>query len=100
MTPKRIAITVQRNLQSGTRRKLAKLLPTLDTELGFAWAGCFGTSTTGRPAIGEIPNTTRCFAILGYGGNGITFSVIAAQLIQRAILGLSDPDADQFAFPA
>ena len=64
-----------------------------------AWAGCFGTSTIGLPAIGEIPNTRRCFAILGYGGNGITFSVIAAQLIQRAILGLSDPDADLFALP-
>ncbi len=91
LTPKKIATI---------RRKLGKLLPALDTEPEFAWAGCFGTSTTGLPAIGAIPNTRRCFAILGYGGNGITFSVIAAQLIQRAILGLSDPDADLFALPA
>ena len=29
--------------------------------------------------------------------NGITFSVIAAQMLQRAILGLPDPDAELFA---
>ncbi len=33
----------------------------------------------------------RCFAVLGYGGNGFTFSAIAAQIISRAILGLPDP---------
>jgi len=38
--------------------------------------------------------------VLGYGGNGITFSAIAAQVIQRAILGLPDPDADLFALRA
>jgi glycine/D-amino acid oxidase-like deaminating enzyme len=42
-----------------------------------------------------MPN---CFAILGYGGNGITFSMIAAHLLQRRICGASDPDADLFAF--
>lgn len=36
---------------------------------------------------------------MGYGGNGITFSAIAAQIIQRAILRLPDPDADLFALP-
>ncbi len=82
------------------RRKLGKLMPGLDTKAEFTWAGCFGGSPTGLPAIGAIPGAARCFAILGYGGNGITFSVIAAQIIQRAILGLPDPDADLFALPA
>jgi glycine/D-amino acid oxidase-like deaminating enzyme len=39
-----------------------------------------------------------CYAALGYGGNGITFSMIAAQMISRALLGLADPDADIFGF--
>ena len=82
------------------RRKLERLLPALDSKPEFSWTGCFGTSVTGLPAIGAIPGSPRCFAILGYGGNGITFSVIAAQLIQRAILGLRDPDAELFALPA
>lgn len=79
------------------QRKLGRMFPNVDTEPEFSWTGCFGSSDTGLPAIGEIPGVKRCFAILGYGGNGITFSMIAAQLIQRAIVGLPDPDADLFA---
>lgn len=82
------------------QRKLKKLLPALNTEPEFTWTGCFGASTTGLPAIGAIPGATRCFAVMGYGGNGITFSAIAAQLIQRAIMGVPDPDADLFALPS
>lgn len=80
------------------RRKLKKLLPALDSRPHFAWAGCFGASSNGLPAIGAIPGAARCFSVMGYGGNGITFSAIAAQIIQRAIQGLPDPDADLFAF--
>jgi glycine/D-amino acid oxidase-like deaminating enzyme len=78
--------------------KLAVLMPTLDAAADLRWAGCFGTTETGLPKIGEIPGMARCYACLGYGGNGITFSLIAAQVIQRAICGASDPDADLFAF--
>jgi glycine/D-amino acid oxidase-like deaminating enzyme len=81
------------------RRKLEKLLPALNTKPEFTWAGCFGASATGLPAIGAIPGAKRCYAVLSYGGNGITFSAIAAQVIQRAILGLPDLDADLFALP-
>ena len=78
-------------------RKLGKLMPNIDTEPEFAWAGCFGESATGLPAIGPIPGAARCFAVMGYGGNGITFSAIAAQIIQRAIMGVPDADAGLFA---
>jgi glycine/D-amino acid oxidase-like deaminating enzyme len=80
------------------RRKLQALLPRVDTKAEFSWAGCFGASDTGLPSIGRVPRARRCFAILGYGGNGITFSTVAAQLIQRAVVGLRDPDEDLFAF--
>lgn len=95
---KRDALMPQKIL--AIRRKLKKLLPQIDTTPEFTWTGCFGASATGLPAMGAIPGAARCFAVLGYGGNGITFSVIAAQVIQRAILGLRDPDADLFALPA
>jgi len=78
--------------------KLAKLMPSLDTSAEFCWAACFGSSETGLPTIGEVPGMARCYAALGYGGNGITFSMLAAQLIQRSICGACDPDTDLFAF--
>jgi glycine/D-amino acid oxidase-like deaminating enzyme len=80
------------------RGKLHALLPRLDTTPEFAWTGCFGATATGLPSIGPLPGLPRCVAVLGYGGNGITFSVVAAQLIQRALLKLPDPDRELFAF--
>lgn len=79
------------------QRKLGRLLPEADDRADFAWTGCFGASDTALPAIGPVPGAERCFAVLGYGGNGTTFSVIAAQMFQRWLLDLPDPDRDVFA---
>ena len=76
--------------------KLGRLMPGVDTRPAFAWAGYFGESATGLPAIGRIPGAERCFAVLGFGGNGITFSAVAAQIIQRDLLGVPDHDAELF----
>jgi glycine/D-amino acid oxidase-like deaminating enzyme len=39
----------------------------------------------GSPTIGEIPGYAYCYAALGYHGNGITFSMLAASLLTDAI---------------
>ncbi len=80
------------------RRKLKKLLPALDPTVEFAWTASFGESSTGLPSIGEIPRMKNCWAMLGYGGNGITYSRIAAEIIRAKLSGNNDPDADLYAF--
>ncbi|MFM9862587.1 MAG: NAD(P)/FAD-dependent oxidoreductase [Micropepsaceae bacterium] len=80
------------------QRKLHKLLPHLDTTPDAAWTGSFGVSPDGLPAIGPIPRLNRCFAVMGFGGNGITFSAIAATIIQRSLLGIPDASGDLFPF--
>lgn len=80
------------------RAKLGKLLPQLDTRAPFAWTDSFGASTSGTPSFGPIPGYPSCFAVLGYGGNGITFSMLAASMIARAVRGRPDVDAGLFAF--
>jgi glycine/D-amino acid oxidase-like deaminating enzyme len=52
----------------------------------------------GCPTIGEIPGYRHCYAALGYGGNGITFSMLAASLLTAAIRGKHDPNARLFEF--
>jgi len=79
-------------------RKLHRLFPQLDVTPEFAWAGAFGTTATGLPCIGRIRGRKNCWAILGFGGNGITYSRIAADIIRAALAGKSDPDADLYAF--
>lgn len=78
--------------------KLKHLFPQLDTTAEFAWTGCFGATTTGLPYIGELPGHPAIFAAQGYGGNGITFSQIASEVISTAIAGREDTDAKLFAF--
>lgn len=83
-------------------RKLARLFPNntrfANLHPAFAWAGTFAETKDGLPYIGELPQWPRVHFALGYGGNGITFSVIAAQIIREAILGREHPDAHLFAF--
>lgn len=80
------------------RRKLGRLLPDLDTRPAFAWAGAFGSTSTGLPTIGRVPRLPNCWAVLGFGGNGITYSRIAADIIAAVLAGRNDPDADLYAF--
>jgi glycine/D-amino acid oxidase-like deaminating enzyme len=75
-------------------RKLKALFPRLDTRAAFAWCGSFGSSRTGMPTIGAIPGLPNCYVAMGYGGNGITFSMIAAQMLRGLITGTGDPDTD------
>jgi glycine/D-amino acid oxidase-like deaminating enzyme len=77
--------------------KLGRLFPTLDTKPQFAWTGSFGTTSSGLPIIGHLPRHPGIFAVMGYGGNGITFSQIASE-IRSALAGRPDRDADLFAF--
>src|SRR3546814_3329960 len=74
-------------------RKLAALLPGIDATPVHGWAGSFGDSPVGTPTIGRIPRMPNCYAAMGYGGNGITFSMMAAQMLRGLICGYGDPDA-------
>ena len=80
------------------RRKLARLLPAIDTRVDFAWTGSFGQSATGLPTIGPVPGMPRCWAALGYGGNGTTYSRLAAEIITGEFAGRPDTDSDLFTF--
>ncbi len=79
-------------------RRLQALFPQLDCTPAFAWAGSFGTSPLGSPTIGRVPRMANCYAAMGYGGNGITFSMMAAQMLRTLITGARDPDSDLVGF--
>lgn len=74
-----------------------KLFPDLNIKIDFQWAGAFAVTKDGLPYIGtaHLPNT---FFALGYGGNGIIFSLIAAALISEVIHGKINDDLSIFSF--
>jgi glycine/D-amino acid oxidase-like deaminating enzyme len=79
--------------------KLGRLVPQLDTTVEFAWTGTFGETATGLPTIAPVPGMRNCWVALGYGGNGITYARIAADVICGALVGRPDVDADLYGFP-
>ena len=80
------------------RAKTEALLPWLEADAEWSWSGTFGESDTGLPSIGPVPGMPRCLAVLGYGGNGISYGFLAAQLVLGYLTGRTDPDAALFAF--
>ncbi len=76
--------------------KLRALLPEARFEVDYTWAGAFGESATGLPLIGPVADMAHTWAVMGFGGNGITYSVIASQIVAAEIRGGADPDADLY----
>ena len=79
-------------------RRFRQLFPAIPFEVNFAWTGTFGESPDGLPYIGAKPGAPRVLYALGYGGNGITFSQIAATILARICRGRKSRDAGLFAF--
>jgi glycine/D-amino acid oxidase-like deaminating enzyme len=75
-----------------------KLFPAIDFRTDFKWAGAFASTKDGLPYIGALPGRPRTFFALGFGGNGITFSMMAARMIASQLTGKPDPDAQIFRF--
>jgi glycine/D-amino acid oxidase-like deaminating enzyme len=80
--------------------KMVELLPTLEFELSHAWAGAFGESPTGLPLVDRVPGIPGAYLVAGFGGNGITHSVTAAEVVAGWITGRTDPDASLYRLPS
>ena len=79
-------------------KKFGRLFPDQPFEVAYAWAGTFGETKDGLPYIGVHPRFPHvCFA-LSYGGNGITFSVIAAEILRDYFSGRTNLDVNLFRF--
>jgi len=79
-------------------RDLKKTFPGLSIRKEFAWSGVFGKTKDSLPYIGNYFKTPRTFYALGFGGNGITFSLVAAEIITDLLLGRKNSDAGIFSF--
>jgi glycine/D-amino acid oxidase-like deaminating enzyme len=88
-------------LASKTERLLGRtrgMFPHMQLEPACSWSGTFATTRDGLPFIGELGEHPHIWFAFGYGGNGITFSVIAATLLGDWFVGRDNPDARLFSF--
>ena len=75
-----------------------KIFPLIPFKTEFSWAGIFGSTKDGLPYIGTYQKLPNSFFALGFGGNGITFSQVAGEIIASLIKGKKNKDADIFSF--
>ncbi|MEG2312710.1 NAD(P)/FAD-dependent oxidoreductase [Brevundimonas sp.] len=78
------------------KTKLEQLVPDIRLQPQYKWAGAFGSSTTGLPYIAPAEDMDNVWVVAGLGGNGITYSVIASQIITSAFAGKHDTDCDLY----
>jgi glycine/D-amino acid oxidase-like deaminating enzyme len=74
-------------------QRMRRMLPDIPAEPAFAWTGTFGETRDGLPYVGESPEFPHGLFALGYGGNGITFGYIAAEILCDLCLGRPNDDA-------
>lgn len=79
-------------------KKLHKHLPENDFRTDFIWAGTFGETKDGLPYIGEHPDFSSAYFVLGFGGNGITFSVIGMEMASDFLKGKKHELTEYFRF--
>lgn len=75
-----------------------KLYPDVEFKPEFSWCGTFGATKDGLPFIGEYKKIPNSYFALGFGGNGITFSLIAAEILKDLITGKKNNDSEIFSF--
>lgn len=89
-------------LPQAARRLLEKgrrLFPRIQLDQAYAWAGTFGETDDGLAYIGAHPEaSSRLLFALGYGGNGITYSALAADILTAHVQGRRHRYADTFSF--
>jgi len=76
-----------KNKVKALENSFATLFPAIPFKTDFSWAGTFAGTKDGLPYIGEHKSKPGIYFALGFGGNGITFSSIAGEIIRDSILG-------------
>lgn len=74
------------------------LFPTIPFKTDFSWAGTFAGTKDGLPYIGQHKSKPGIYFALGFGGNGITFSSIAGEIIRDIITGKKNEHLPIFKF--
>lgn len=78
---------------STLHQKGGEVLRGITFETAFAWTGTFGSTKDGMGYIDALPGKPHEHVALGFGGNGITCSAIAAKILTDAVMERPNADA-------
>lgn len=79
-------------------KALKKIKPDYHFYPDFVWAGTFGETKDGLPYISEHKKFKNSYFVLGFGGNGITFSVTGMEMASLFMKNKKHPLSRYFKF--
>ncbi|CAD7812296.1 Gamma-glutamylputrescine oxidoreductase [Chryseobacterium aquaeductus] len=79
-------------------KNLKRIKPEYHFYTDFVWAGTFGETKDGLPYIGEHEKFKNSYFVLGFGGNGITFSVTGMEMASAFMKNKKHQLAEYFKF--
>ncbi|WP_343660753.1 FAD-dependent oxidoreductase [Chryseobacterium sp.] len=79
-------------------KTLKKIKPDYHFYPDFVWAGTFGETKDGLPYISEHKKFKNSYFVLGFGGNGITFSVTGMEMASLFMKNKKHPLSRYFKF--
>ncbi|MBK8391575.1 MAG: FAD-binding oxidoreductase [Saprospiraceae bacterium] len=77
---------------------LQEIMPDIKFIEDFSWGGTFGSTKDGLPYIGKSPEFEHALFVLSFGGNGITFSIQAMDIIVDLLEDKPNELADYYRF--
>jgi glycine/D-amino acid oxidase-like deaminating enzyme len=75
-------------------KRLNEMFPQLDFQIEYSYNGIFGATDDNLPYIGPDTSNKNIWYCLGYGANGILFSVNGAKMLSKLYNGYLDDDLD------
>lgn len=79
-------------------KNLKRIKPDYHFYTDFIWAGTFGETKDGLPYIGTHDQFKNSYFVLGFGGNGITFSVTGMEMASAFMKGKKHKLSEYFKF--
>lgn len=76
--------------------KLETMLDARPITIDRQWAATFGSSPDGLPAIGPVAAMPHVWLAACFGGNGIAFPRLAAEILEKGLEGIADSDRETF----
>jgi glycine/D-amino acid oxidase-like deaminating enzyme len=80
------------------QKKFGALIDDVDLEIACAWAGTFGETKSGLGYIGAPKGSENTYFALGFGGNGVSFGMTAADMLLQMLRGKKSKDQRLFSF--
>ncbi len=78
------------------RRYIRERFAVAESEIEFSWSGQVLESADGLPLVGLIPGASHLYTATGFGGNGLTWGTLSAEILRDRVMGRKNPYADLF----